>query len=129
MAVAKQEFIRVGDWVSGTSMEDEKFIGYVEAIDVYGGVKVRVTQCDHDEAVGELVDSLLGRMEKLADYVPVEEADLRSLLDLALMTRDQSWFDDLYSTLRMTQFDSKNGGLKPSKGYGAGPSSSRVKID
>jgi len=128
MAVAKQDWIRVGDWVSGTSMDDEKFIGYVEAVDVYGGVKVRVTQCDNEEAIGGTVDSMLTRMEKLGDYVPTEEADLRSLLDLALMTRDQSWFEDLYASLRITQFDSKNVG-KPPKGYGAGPFSSRVKID
>lgn len=128
MAVAKQEWIRVGDWVSGTSTEDEKFIGYVESVDVFGGARVRVTQCDHEAAIGELVDSTLSKMEKLADYVPAEEADLRSLMDLALMTRDQAWFEDLYASLRMNQYDSKNGS-KPPKGYGAGPFSSRVKID
>lgn len=127
MATINQEWIKVSDWVSGTSAEDEKFIGYVESIDVYGTVKVRVTQCDHEEAIGNTVSSSLSKLYKLTDYVPVE-AGLRSLLDLALMTRDQEWFDDLYANLRILQFDAA-GGDKPFQGYGSGPAVSRVRID
>ncbi|WP_051620619.1 hypothetical protein [Paenibacillus sp. UNC451MF] len=127
MTAIHQDWIKVSDWVSGTSAEDEKFIGYVESIDVYGTVKVRVTQCDHEEAIGEVVSSSLNKLSKLTDYVPVE-AGLRSLLDLALMTRDQSWFDDLYANLRILQFDAA-GESKSFKGYGSGPAVSRVRID
>ncbi|GAA4869345.1 hypothetical protein GCM10023310_56320 [Paenibacillus vulneris] len=127
MTSIRQDWIKVSDWVSGTSAEDEKFIGYVESIDAYGTVKVRVTQCDHEEAIGQVVTSSLGKLSKLTDYVPVE-AGLRSLMDLALMTRDQEWFDDLYANLRMLQFD-PNRNDKPFHGYGSGPSISRVRID
>ncbi|WP_282937777.1 hypothetical protein [Paenibacillus sp. RC67] len=127
MAAINQDWIKVSDWVSGTSAEDEKFIGYVESIDVYGTVKVRVTQCDHEDAVGNIVSSSLAKLYKLTDYVPVEEG-LRSLLDLALMTRDQSWFEDLYANLRILQFDTTSGS-KPSAGYGSGPTVNRVRID
>ncbi|MCS7463778.1 hypothetical protein N0M98_27105 [Paenibacillus doosanensis] len=127
MTAMKQDWIRVGDWVSGTSLEDEKFIGYVESIDLYGMAKVRVTQCDHDGAVGEVLVASLAKMDKLAEYVPSEEADLRSLLDLALMTRDQAWFEDLYASLRMAQFNL--GGKENGPGFDYRSTVSRIKID
>jgi hypothetical protein len=87
--------VNVGDWVSGTSQEDEKFIGYVEALYAEGGLRVRVTQSDHAEAVGRAVDSMTAKVAKLPVYVPVQKEELELLLDLALQTHDREWFDEL----------------------------------
>jgi hypothetical protein len=128
MAWAKQQTVQIGDWVSGTSFMDEKFIGYVESIG-NGKVKVYVTQCDHEEAVGEWVEASLAKLEKLDDYVPNETEDLRSLMDLALMTRDQAWFNELGAALRIAQAKVPGGSAGNGKPYGDGNWKSRVKID
>lgn len=128
MANSMNMLIQTGDWVSGTSKEDERFIGYVESVDAYGTVKVRVTQCDRDEAVGEVVESSLARLDKMSEEMQADETDLRSLMDLALMTRDKAWFEDLYSALRMVQFQPKPHASND-RGTSFGQGGRRVKID
>ncbi|SFM06838.1 hypothetical protein SAMN03159341_11588 [Paenibacillus sp. 1_12] len=112
MEWAKQAIIGVGDWVGGTSIEDEKMIGYVDSMDAYGTVKVMVTQSDHQEAIGHIVTSKRFKLEKLDEYTPSNESDVLSMMDLALMTRDQLWFDELGSTLRSIQSKRQNGSSK-----------------
>ncbi|NOU98369.1 hypothetical protein GC093_34885 [Paenibacillus sp. LMG 31456] len=131
MAWAKQQTVQVGDWVSGTSLLDEKFIGYLEAITGNGKVMVYVTQSDHDEAVGEWVEATLSKLEKLDDYVPNEVNDLQSLMDLALMTRDQAWFNELAAALRIAQEKTAHRSAGKGKHYGNGSGSwaGRVRID
>ncbi|WP_240421713.1 hypothetical protein [Paenibacillus periandrae] len=128
MEWAKQTMIGVGDWVGGTSIEDEKIIGYVDSMDAYGTVKVMVTQSDRQEAIGSIVNSKRFKLEKLDEYTPANESDVLSLMDLALMTRDQLWFDELGSTLRSIQSKRQNGASKESTGFKHG-SARRIKID
>jgi hypothetical protein len=88
--------IEEGDWVSGTSPSDEKFIGFVESISGGGaGVKVWVTQCDREEAVGTSIEASLAKVKKLPDQVPSAREELRSLIELSLMTQDKQWFEAL----------------------------------
>ncbi|MCU6796950.1 group-specific protein [Paenibacillus sp. WQ 127069] len=127
MEWAKQTMIGVGDWVGGTSMEDEKIIGYVDSMDAYGTVKVMVTQSDRQEAVGHTVNSKRFKLEKLDEYTPTNESDVLSMMDLALMTRDQLWFDELGSTLRSIQSKRQNDSSKETTGFKH--ASRRIKID
>lgn len=127
MEWAKQTMIGVGDWVGGTSMEDEKIIGYVDSMDAYGTVKVMVTQSDRQEAVGHIVNSKRFKLEKLDEYTPTNESDVLSMMDLALMTRDQLWFDELGSTLRGIQSKRQNDSSKETTGFKH--ASRRIKID
>ncbi|TVY06974.1 IDEAL domain-containing protein [Paenibacillus cremeus] len=127
-----KKLLVVGDWVSGTSFLDERLIGYVESIDSHGVVDVWVTQSDHDDAVGQLVQSKLAKLEKLPDYEPSEPEDLRSLIELALATRDQAWFEELSTKLAGAEGE---GGALSSDGKPARPQSftrfrgKRVSID
>jgi hypothetical protein len=127
MEWTKQGIVQIGDWVTGTSVEDEKVIGYVESMDLYGTVKVMVTQSDREEAIGYMVNSMRFKLEKLDDCVPSSEADLNSLMDLALMTRDQEWFNELSAALRIIQSKNKNETAKEKTGLK--PVSRRIKID
>ena len=121
----KQATLKIGDWVSGTSVEDEKVIGYVDSMDLYGTVRVMVTQSDREEAIGFMVNSMRFKLERLDSNVLTSEADLRSLMDLALKTRDQEWFNELGAALRA--IGSKN---KLTAGIeGLKPISRRIKID
>jgi hypothetical protein len=133
MAYAKSRMLQVGDWVGGTSFMDERLIGYVDAVSG-GKVRVFVTQSDHEEAVGEIVEGSLAKLERLEDYVPNTVEDLRSLMDLALMARDEAWFNELSAALRVAQAKTQGGSpgedkYTPPYGNGNGHWNRRVKID
>ncbi|WP_199615132.1 IDEAL domain-containing protein [Paenibacillus alkalitolerans] len=98
------EPVRDGDWVSGTSDMDEIFIGYVESMDAGGMLTVRVTQCDREEAVGMLIETKLSKVKKLPLHTPTNPEELRSLIDLALMTHDKAWFEELRAMQAMYSF-------------------------
>lgn len=131
MAAVYRKQLTEGDWVTGNSLEDEKFIGYVELIDMGGNVKVYVTQSDHEEAVGRLVESRLSKLERLPDFEPTSPADLYSLIDLALMTRDRAWFEQLRAEQAIAAFASSKGPLfgHTDKGGAARFGPKRVNID
>ncbi|GAB7057848.1 MULTISPECIES: hypothetical protein [Paenibacillus] len=91
--------VNEGDWVSGTTLEDERFIGYVESVEGNGLVKVRITQCDRPEIIGDWAEAKLSKVAKMSEYEPSGEAALRSLIEIALMTRDREWFAELSGKL------------------------------
>lgn len=95
--------IQEGDWVSGTSQADEKFIGFVESVSGGGaGLKVWVTQCDREEAVGTSIDASAAKVKKLPDHTPSTPEELRGLIELALMTQDKIWFDELSAKMAVS---------------------------
>lgn len=97
-------FLQIGDWVSGTSIEDERIFGYIEEIHEDAGlVAVRVMKSDRPEAVGQKLRSRKQRVKKLPVRTPTEKGELKSLIDLALATRDQAWFAELAKKLHQTQ--------------------------
>ncbi|WP_051775546.1 hypothetical protein [Paenibacillus tyrfis] len=101
MAAANHGLIREGDWVSGTSWKDERFIGYVEWTDGNGALRVRITQCDRTEAVGFVTEARQSKVTRLPepDGLSADEAALHDLIELALQTRDQAWFEELSAML------------------------------
>lgn len=110
--------IQEGDWVSGTSQSDEKFIGFVESLSGGGtGVKVWVTQCDREEAVGTSIEASLAKVKKLPDHVPTTSEELRSLIELSLMTQDKEWFDALSAQVNAAAAPASNQTAGESKRY------------
>lgn len=99
MAAVYDLRVNEGDWVSGTTMEDERFIGFVESMEGNGLIKVRITQCDRPETVGDWAEAKLSKVTKLSDFEPISETPLRSLIEIALMTKDREWFEELSGKL------------------------------
>lgn len=96
MTQEKLSPIRTGDWVSGTTPNDERIIGYVEAgPDANGKVTVFVTSSDRQEAVGRLVQCNPGKISAMSVQEPYLEEELTGLIDLALQTRDEAWFREI----------------------------------
>ncbi|MEK8131910.1 IDEAL domain-containing protein [Paenibacillus filicis] len=89
------EAVYEGDWVSGSSAADEKFIGYVESFNEHGAVLVRVTQSDHEEIVNTSIEASRIKIKKLPERSPSTREELLGLIDLALMTHDKEWFENL----------------------------------
>lgn len=91
--------VKIGDWISGTSQKDEKFIGFVESINAGGVLKAYVTQCDREHTVGTSVETTLSKVKKLPESIPSTKDELNSLIELSLQTHDQQWFEELSSKL------------------------------
>lgn len=91
--------VQIGDWISGTSQKDEKFIGFVESIYAGGILKAYVTQCDREHTVGTTVETTLSKVKKLSESIPSTKDEISSLIELSLQTHDQQWFEELSSKL------------------------------
>ena len=91
--------IREGDWVSGTTEWDEFFMGYVERVGDDGVIKVVVTQCDNEEKLHFAIEMKAHKLRLVPDSAPTAAEELRSLMELALMTRDEVWFNELHQRL------------------------------
>jgi hypothetical protein len=98
------EAVYEGDWVSGSSAADEKFIGYIESFDESSQVLVHVTQSDHEEIINTSIEASRLKIKKLLDRGPATREEVMSLIDLALMTHDKEWFEQLEHQLASPKF-------------------------
>lgn len=90
--------IGMGDWVSGTTVMDERFIGFIDSVDS-DTCRIHVTQSDRERIVGKKVGARTSKVRKLDVHKPAADAELRSLIELALMTKDEGWFKELAARL------------------------------
>ncbi|HZG85018.1 IDEAL domain-containing protein [Paenibacillus sp.] len=89
-----------GDWVSGKSLNDERFRGFVRLYDPLAGMyAVTVVESDHAEAVGRTVFARESQVKPLPEEPMSHPEALRSLIDVALAIRDESWFYELTAEL------------------------------
>jgi hypothetical protein len=85
-----------GFWVKGKSVNGEIVLGYIENINSLSGtVKVKVVESDNEEIKGRTIEMLQRSISKLPDNPLQSEGEVLSLIDIALLTRDQEWFDEL----------------------------------
>jgi hypothetical protein len=100
MTEVKQTQIQPGDWVSGTTVHDERIRGYVETISKnLESALVRVTQSDREGIVGRVTESFIGKLELLKVDAGLDEKSLYDLIDVALLARDKQWFTELTTAL------------------------------
>ncbi|KHF41575.1 IDEAL domain-containing protein [Halalkalibacter okhensis] len=92
--------IEVGVWVKGKTTNGELIHGYVEKVNrVSETVKVKVTKSDNEEIIGKTIDMLHGTIATLPNEASRSVDEIRALIDLALLTKDDQWFQELSSTL------------------------------
>ncbi|EIJ81370.1 hypothetical protein PB1_00455 [Bacillus methanolicus PB1] len=85
-----------GDWVKGKTRNGELIRGYIESIDFLQGiVKVHVVESDNKKTIGKQVGVLINWIEKLPVSTEINEEQILQLIDLALLTKDEQWFNDL----------------------------------
>lgn len=63
-----------GDWISGTTPVDEKFIGFVESMYEAGVVEVLVTQSDREAIVGTTIRA---KLTKVKSYPSLHQSPQR----------------------------------------------------
>src|SRR5688500_16632810 len=100
MTMADKYGFENGDWVQGRSRDGELIHGYVETVDsIQEIVKVNVVESDNDKAIGKSIWLLNKSAEKLPDLTVSNESQLLSLIDLALLSKDEQWFMELSKKL------------------------------
>ena len=92
--------IEVGIWVKGKTTNGELIHGYVEKVTPLSEtVKVKVTKSDNEEIIGKTINMLHGTVATLPNEGSRSEDEIRSLIDLALLTKDNQWFQELTDSL------------------------------
>ncbi|WP_274651303.1 IDEAL domain-containing protein [Paenibacillus humicola] len=91
---------QIGDWVKGNTHQGELVHGYIGTLNTAKHtVGVHVVASDHEAAIGQLVEIQDQSVSKLADAPLDQEEQFNSLIDLALATRDEPWFNELTAQL------------------------------
>lgn len=92
--------LKIGDWVKGESSNGELIIGYIESLShVEGVIKVNVISSDNKEIVGKTIPLLSKKVKLLPDANVTNKEQILFLIDLALATGDEEWFNELSSKL------------------------------
>ncbi|MBP3041715.1 IDEAL domain-containing protein [Bacillaceae bacterium Marseille-Q3522] len=89
--------LKIADWVKGKTANGELIHGYIEAIDTLNkSAKVYVVECDHVSTVGKSIETLMKWLTKMPAS-SFGEQQTKSIIDLALSTKDKEWFMELTS--------------------------------
>lgn len=92
--------LKTGDWIKGKSMDGELIIGYIESFDhLNGTVKVTVITSDHKLTIGKTIHVFRNQIKQMPVTNVVNKEQIRFLIDLALITGDVEWFNQLSSQL------------------------------
>ncbi|WHY99576.1 IDEAL domain-containing protein [Peribacillus simplex] len=97
-----------GDWVQGKSRDGELIHGFIETVsDNPEIVKVNVVESDNEKAVGKSIWIPSKWTEKLPDLEISNENHLLALIDLALLSKDETWFMELSGKLESIKIHPK----------------------
>ncbi|WP_088011686.1 IDEAL domain-containing protein [Gottfriedia acidiceleris] len=100
MNLNNDSILKAGDWVKGNSMDGELVIGYIESLSILDEiVKVNVITSDNKTTVGKTIPMLNKNVKKIPDSKVTNKEQIRFLIDLALVTGDEDWFNELSSQL------------------------------
>ncbi|MCZ8522654.1 MULTISPECIES: hypothetical protein [Paenibacillus] len=89
-----------GQWVQGRTAEGGLIHGYVDSVDRWERiVKIHVVNSDQVDMIGKRVAVRESWLKPLPASKLGAEGEVRSVIDLALSTRDRDWFMELSSLL------------------------------
>ncbi|WP_285767003.1 IDEAL domain-containing protein [Peribacillus sp. SI8-4] len=89
-----------GDWVQGRSREGELIHGFIETLGKNQDlIRVNVVESDNEKTVGKSIWIPSKWTEKLPDLEISNESHLLALIDLALLSKDETWFMELSGKL------------------------------
>lgn len=103
----KNNQVKVGDWVKLKSSKGERIYGYVEKKPVDNElVQLRVVSSENELISGQSIQVLMHKVRKQETKEQHSVSELKQLIDLALLTNDETWFDALmeqYQALKVKQ--------------------------
>ncbi|WNS78055.1 IDEAL domain-containing protein [Domibacillus sp. DTU_2020_1001157_1_SI_ALB_TIR_016] len=90
---------QVGQWVEGETWDKQRIYGYVVKVGKPADItKVYIVDSANEELRGRMIHVLSKSLQKVPEQTPVEAA-IEQLIDLALLTKDQGWFEHLSKQL------------------------------
>ncbi|MFC5470615.1 hypothetical protein ACFPPD_18130 [Cohnella suwonensis] len=90
----------VSDWVQAKTRNGEFVHGFIESFDDSRQVaKLFVVRSDNELSVGQSTTALVHWLRKLPTLSMDEPVLIRNLIDIALATRDETWFEELSERL------------------------------
>ncbi|MEY9866637.1 hypothetical protein ABIE66_002016 [Peribacillus sp. B2I2] len=108
MIMAENNQFKNEDWVQGRSREGELIHGFIEKVSADREiVKVNVVESDNEKAVGKSIWIPSKWAEKLPDLEISNENHLLALIDLALLSKDETWFMELSGKLESIKIHPK----------------------
>ncbi|MGE7762384.1 IDEAL domain-containing protein [Peribacillus sp. NPDC097895] len=106
--MTENNLLENGDWVQGRSRDGELIHGFIEIINDHREiVKVNVVESDNEKAVGKSIWIPSKWTEKLPDLEVSNESHLMALIDLALLSKDETWFMELSGKLESIKIHPK----------------------
>jgi uncharacterized protein YpiB (UPF0302 family) len=100
MNLNNDSILKIGDWVKGISLHGELVIGYVDSLTILDEVvRVNVITSDNKTTVGKTIQMLNRNVKKMPDSKVTNKEQIHFLIDLALSTGDEDWFNELSSQL------------------------------
>ncbi|PAE40364.1 IDEAL domain-containing protein [Bacillus sp. 7884-1] len=92
--------LEIGDWVKGSLLSGELIIGYIESLSNLDGVaKVTIVKSDNKDIIGRTIALLTNQLKRLPAANVSNKEQILFLIDLALSTGDEEWFNELSSKL------------------------------
>jgi uncharacterized protein YpiB (UPF0302 family) len=92
--------LEIGDWVKGNLLSGELIIGYIESLSNLEGVaKVTIVTSDNKDISGRTVALLTNQLKRLPTAIVTNKDQILFLIDLALATGDEDWFNELSAKL------------------------------
>jgi len=92
--------VAISDWVKAKTKNGELIHGFVETVDAEQKlVTLFVVQSDNDESIGKSVVVREQWLRKLPTYTLADAEPIKGLIDIALSTRDEEWFNELTQAL------------------------------
>lgn len=96
----------ISDWVQAKGDNGELIHGFIETINrVQAIARIFVVQSDNEESIGKPVVVQENMIKKLPEMAYDEADQLITLIDIALMTRDEQWFNELTGKLSLLPND------------------------
>lgn len=110
--------VNIGDWAIGYTNQDEMVQGFIESIQAgRQTADMVVTASDHAATIGKTVQVDGQSLKPLPVRAMPGEGHLQTLIELALMTRDEAWFYELSEQLTALRSEATReqsaGGLSP----------------
>lgn len=94
----------ISDWVQARGDNDELIHGFIETINqVHAIARIFVVKSDNEDLVGKPVVVRENAMKKLPEMSFDADEYLESLIDIALSTWDEQWFNELSGKLLHAQ--------------------------
>ncbi|WP_438349517.1 IDEAL domain-containing protein [Paenibacillus sp. FA6] len=92
--------IEIGDWVKGNTNQGELIHGFIDSINLLAGTMgIHVIASDHETVIGTTIDVRNQGVKKLQESSLDNSEQLKNLIDIALLAKDEQWFMELTDQL------------------------------